>query len=199
MTDDIVTQTKAAYEYLEKLFLETSYLIKEIEGILYDEAEKFVIGRSNGYSISVKMSSSLETNYVKSWLYRKFGVFFVPEEETKLQGGVTTTKLHDELKLIYLRIVLNDSNEIIPSIYSGIIYDIWKKKSDKINKFENLMSSLQVKDEKIFKNPENPDYEDPSLKLKGKFVKNNLFDMRDSNSLVEKIVNPTLELYRSVN
>lgn len=103
------------------------------------------------------------------------------------------------MKLIYLRIVLNDSNEIIPSIYSGIIYDIWKKKSDKINKFENLMSSLQVKDEKIFKNPENPDYEDPSLKLKGKFVKNNLFDMRDSNSLVEKIVNPTLELYRSVN
>ncbi len=42
-------------------------------------------------------------------------------------------------------------------------------------------------------------YEDPMIRLKGKFVKNNLFDMQDSNSLVEKIVNPTLDLYRNLN
>jgi hypothetical protein len=197
MADDIVTQTRAAYDFLEKLFLETSYLIKEIEGILYDEIEKFVIGRPRGYQVSAKSSAGLETKNVKLWLFRKFGVFFVPESETKIIKRGTTTKLHNDLELIYLRIVLNDPKEITPSIYSGVIYNIWAKESDK--KFERLMSTIQDKDEKIFKNPENPDYEDPLIKLKGKFVKNNLFDMQDSNALVDKIVNPTLDLYRNLS
>ncbi len=199
MTDDVVTQTRAAYDFLEKLFLETSYLIKEVEGILYDEPEKFVIGRPNGYHVSVKTSSGLETNNVKSWLIKKFGVFFVPEEETKTIGGQTITKIRNDLKLIYLRIILNDQKDITPSIYSGVIYDIWKKESDKVHKFEYLMTPIQQKDEKIFINPENLNYEDPLLRLKGKFVKNNLFDMQDSNALVEKIVNPTLDLYRNAD
>ena len=199
MTDDIVIQTKAAYEFLEKLFLETSYLIKEIEGILYDEAEKFVIGRPGGYSVSTRSSVGLETSSVKLWLYRKFGVFFIPEEETKLQGGVTITKLHDKLKLVYLRIVLNGSNEISPKIYSGVLFNIQIKQQDKVKKFEHLMSQIQWKDDRIFTNSENLDYEDPSIKLKGKFVKNNLFDLHDSNALVDKIVHPTLDLYRNIN
>ena len=45
MNADIVSQTKAAFDFMEKLYLETSYLVKDIEGILYDEDEKFVIGR----------------------------------------------------------------------------------------------------------------------------------------------------------
>ena len=167
-----------------------SYLIKEIEGILYGEEEKFIIGRPGGYSVSTKSSVGLETQYVKLWLYRKFGVFFVPERETKLQGGVTTTKIDENLKLIYLRIVLNDPKAATPLLYSGVLCDIWKKQSDKVHKFEHLMSPIQQKDERIFKDPENVDYEDPLIKLKGRFVKNSLFDMQDSSSLVEKVVHP---------
>jgi hypothetical protein len=33
--------------------------------------------------------------------------------------------MHKDLKLIYLRIVLNDSKVVEPNIYSGVIFDIW--------------------------------------------------------------------------
>jgi hypothetical protein len=199
MENEIVNQTRAAFEFIEKLYLETSYLIKEIEGILYDEQEKFVIGRPAGYHVSVKSSSGLETHNVKLWLFRKFGVFFVPEEETKKVGGQTITLMHKDLKLIYLRIVLNDSKVVEPNIYSGVIFDIWRKESEKVNKFEHLMGHIQYKDEKIFMDTENINYEDPAIKIKGHFIKNNLFDMHNSQALVDKIINPTLDLYRSVN
>jgi len=199
MNTDIAVQTKTAFDFIEKLYLETSYLVKEIEGILYEEEERFVIGRPSGYQVSTRMSSGLETNYVKLWLFKKFGVFFVPEEETKLKGGQTYTPMRDDLKVIYLRVVLEDPQEAAPVVCAGVLYDIWNRPSDKISKFEHLMGSIQQKDDRIFASGERVSYEDPSLRLKGKFLKNNLFEMTSSLALVEKIVNPTLDLYRNPN
>ena len=198
MNTDIAAQTKAAFDFIEKLYLETSYLVKEIEGILMNEEEHFVIGRPAGYQISVKMSSGLETNNVKLWFPRKFGVFFVPEEETKLKGGQTFTTIRDDLKVVYLRVVLNSRREEAPTIHAGVLYDIWKRQSDKINKFEYLMGPIQQKDDRIFASGRAVAYEDPSLRLKGKFLKNDLFAMTNSQALVDKIVNPTLNLYRNL-
>ncbi|MEE4600620.1 MAG: hypothetical protein V2J65_05025 [Desulfobacteraceae bacterium] len=198
MNTDIAAQTKAAFDFMEKLYLETSYLVKEIEGILSEEEERFVIGRPGGYHISARSSSGLEANNVKLWMPKKFGIFFVPEEKTKLNGGQTFTNISDDLKLIYLRVVLNDSKAAVPVIYSGIIWDMWKKQSDKINKFEYLMQPIQQKDDRIFANGETVSYEDPSLRLKGRFLRNNLFEMTNSQALVDKIVNPTLDLYRNL-
>jgi hypothetical protein len=198
MNTDIAAQTKAAFDFIEKLYLETSYLVKEIEGLLYEEEERFVIGRPSGYHVSFRMSSGLETNNVKLWSPKKFGVFFVPEEETKLKGGQTFTPMRDDLKLIYLRVLFNNSKEKVPTIFSGVLYDIWKKRSDKINKFEYLMGPIQYKDDRIFANGKTVAYEDTSLRLKGTFLKNDLFDMTDSQALVDKIVKPTLDLYRKL-
>ena len=50
----LVEQTNLVFDFLQKLYLEVSYLIKEIEGILYGEEEKFIIGRPSGYSISAR-------------------------------------------------------------------------------------------------------------------------------------------------
>jgi hypothetical protein len=198
MNTDIAAQTKAAFDFIEKLYLETSYLVKEIEGILYEEEERFVIGRPSGYHVSFRMSWGLETNNVKMWFPKKFGVFFVPEEETKLKGGQSYTLMRDGLKLIYLRVLFNDTEEDVPTIFSGVLYDIWKRQSDKINKFEYLMGPIQHKDNRIFANGETVSYEDPAFRLKGKFVKNDLFEMTNSQALVDKIVNPTLDLYRNL-
>ncbi|MCB2168570.1 MAG: hypothetical protein KQI78_12985 [Deltaproteobacteria bacterium] len=199
MNTDIALQTKAAFDFIEKLYLETSYLVKEIEGILYEEEERFVIGRPSGYHVSFRTSLGLETNNVKFWFPKKFGVFFVPEEETKLKGGQTFTPVRDDLKLIYLKVLFNDSKERVPTIFSGVLYDIWKRQSDKTHKFEHLMGPIQYKDDRIFANGEAVSYEDPTLRLKGKFLKNHLFEMTNSQALVEKIVNPTLDLYRNLN
>jgi hypothetical protein len=49
---EIIEQTNLAFDFIEKLYLESSYLIKEIEGNLNEEEEKFVIGKPSGYGIS---------------------------------------------------------------------------------------------------------------------------------------------------
>ena len=52
----LMEQTNLAFDFIQKLHLEVSYLIKEIEGILYEEEEKFIIGRPSGYEISARSS-----------------------------------------------------------------------------------------------------------------------------------------------
>jgi len=40
---EIIEQTKVAFDFIQRLYLETSYFIKEIEGILKLEDEDFQI------------------------------------------------------------------------------------------------------------------------------------------------------------
>lgn len=199
MTDknEIIEQTNLAFDFIQKLYLEVSYLIKEIEAILREEEEKFIIGRPGGYSINVRSSTGLESASVSLWLFRKFGVFFVPDEKTEIQGGVTTTKLDKDLKVLYLRFLLNDRSIEEPVVYSGVLHNIVKKPEVKgIKKFEHLMGHFEYNDVKIFKDVAKIDYEDAYINIKGELIKNNLFEINDSETILEKIINPSLELYR---
>jgi len=199
MTDknEIIEQTNLAFDFIQKLYLEVSYLIKEIEGILREEVEKFIIGKPGGYSINVRSSTGLESASVSLWLFRKFGVFFVPDEKTEIQGGVTTTKLDKDLKVLYLRFLLNDRSIEEPVVYSGVLHNIVKKPEVKdIKKFEHLMGHFEYNDVKIFKDVAKIDYEDAYINIKGELIKNNLFEINDSETILEKIINPSLALYR---
>ena len=118
---ELVHQTKLAFDFIQKLYYEVSYLIKEVEGLLAEEDERFIIGRTGGYAITSRSSSSLESNQVSLWLLRKLSVFFVAEEFSKYSGGVTQTKFHEKLKLIYLRIVLDEKDIAEPFIHIGTI------------------------------------------------------------------------------
>lgn len=195
---EIAEQTNLAFDFIEKLYLESSYLIKEIEGILNEEEEKFIIGKPGGYAVSALSSRGLEANYVKSWwLLKKFSVFFIPEEKTALKGGVTVTKIDKNLKVLYLRIVLYDKNIKEPTVYSGVLYNIEKKPETKwITKFENVMVNLENNDYKVFKNIKKINYENAYLKIQGELIKNSLYEIKDSETIVKKIIKPSLELYR---
>ena len=92
-------------------------MVKEIEGILNKEGEEFVIGRPSGYGITSKSSTGLEANNLHLWLLRKFAVFFVEEDKTKIKGGATITKLTQNLKVLYLRLVFDDAKVKEPVIY----------------------------------------------------------------------------------
>lgn len=199
MTDkrEIMQQANLAFDFIQKLYLEVSYLIKEIEEILHEEEEKFIIGRPAGYGISTRSSTGLESSSVKLWLLRKFAVFFVPEEKTKLVRGQTVTKIDENLKVLYLRIVLNNQNINGPVISSGVVYNIKQKSRAKwTEKFEGVMGYLQPNDDRIFKNVEKIDYQDANIKLRGELVKNNLFEINDSETIVKRIILPSLESYR---
>lgn len=192
---DLIEQIDLAFDFIRKLYLEVSYLIKEIEAMLNEEEEKFVIGKPSGYGITARRSAGLEANNVNLWLFTKLAVFFVPEERTEMRGGQQITKIDDDLKVIYLRIVLQDENE--PTVYSGTLHSIKNKGTAKwINKFENLMGHFEYNDDRIFKNPAKIDYQDAYIELKGKLIQNNLLEINNGEDIMEKIIKPSLELYR---
>jgi len=195
--NEIVEQSNLAFNFVEKLYLESSYLIKEIEGILNEEEEKFVIGRPAGYAISSVSSRGLEPNNVRMWLLKKFSVFFVPEEKTEYKRGVHTTKINKDLKVLYLRIVLYDKNVKKPTVYSGVLYNIEKKvEISWIKKFEHIMTNLEYNENKVFKDIQKINYENIYIKIQGELIKNNLYEINDSETIVKKIIKPSLELYR---
>jgi hypothetical protein len=190
---DLVTQSQLAFDFVQKVYVEVSYLIKELEGLFREEEDKFVIGKPAGYGITTRSSTGLESYNVNLWLLRNLSAFFVAEDKTKL-GGQTTTPINEALKVIYIRILLNGKNLHQPTIYSGVLYDIHAK-ANWIKKFENIMGSIEYMDEKVFRNFEQIDFEDTKVKFKGKLIKNSLFELNNSETLVQKIVKPTLQLY----
>jgi len=199
MTDksEIVKQNNLAFNFVEKLYLESSYLIKEIAGILNEEEEKFEIGKPIGYGISTRSSTGLEPNNVRLWLLKKFSVFFAPKDKIKNDKGISITKIDENLKVLYLRIVLIDKNIKEPTVYFGILYNIQKKlEAKRITKFEQVMGMLESNDYKVFENIDKINYQNVYIKIQGKLVKKSLFEITDSDTIVKKIIKPSLELYR---
>ena len=193
----IIEQTNLAFDFIQKLNLEVSYLIKEVEAMLSEEEEKFIIGKPSGYGISTRSSTGLETNNVSLWVVRRFAVCFIPELETKIERGQTVTALHDNLKILYLRFVLNGKDITEPAVYSGVLRDIKRgPKGAGIKKFENLMGAFEYANDNLFGNPERISYEDGSMSIKGELTKVNLYDVNDSDAIRTKIVEPSLVVYR---
>lgn len=190
-------QIKNAFDFIQKLFNESSYLIKEIEGQLAENEYRFQILKTSGYAISGRSSNGLEANNVIFWLLRKFGVAFVEETKTELKKGQNFTEINQDLKVIYIRIVLDDKNESAPQLIFGVFYEIEKHK-DWIKKYENLMGQFEYVDNKMFAKFPNVDYEDSNFKIKGKFKKVNLLDINSSDELIEKVINPVIKIYEGI-
>ena len=76
---EIAKQTKLAFDFIQKLYLETSYLIKEVQGILEQEDEEIQILRPSGYGITTFRSIGLESGVV-NWCIKKGAVFFAAKK-----------------------------------------------------------------------------------------------------------------------
>jgi len=198
MTDKsvVIEQTNLAFDFLQKLYLEVSYLVKQIEGTLSEE-ERFVIGKPAGYGVSTRSSIGLEAANVRLWLMRKFAIFFVPEDKTAIERGQTVTRIDGTLKVLYLRFLLHDKSVTEPTVYGGVLHSIEAKPSAKwIVKFENVMGHISYNDEKVFKNPESIDFEDSYVRFQGELIGRNLFEINDSKAITDRLLKPALELYR---
>lgn len=194
---ELIEQTNLAFDFIQKLYLEVSYMIKEAEAMYIEEPEKFVIGKPGGYSVSVRSSSGLEAINVNLWLFRKFAVYFVPEEKTEVKGGQRSTSFSDELKVIYMRIVLQDRLVNEPTVFSGVLYNIKNKRKDRWpEKFDHCMGLFEYVADKLFQNPSRIDYDDVYVSLNGELFQVNLYDINNSENIREQIVKPSLELFR---
>ena len=192
--NEISNQIWNAFDFIQKLYNESSYLIKEIEGQLGETEYRFQMLRPSGYSISARSSTGLEPNNVNLWLLRKFAVAFVEESNTEIQKGQNFTEINDKLRVLYFRVILDDKNQDEPQLFFGVFYEI-KQFKDWVKKFENLMGNFEYVDTKLFAKFPNIDYEDGTFKIKGKFKKVDLLDINSSNELIEKVINPAIKLY----
>jgi len=191
----IVQQTRLAFDFVEKLYLEVSYLIKEVEGLLAEEPEQFVIGRPSGYGITTRGTTGLETANVHQWLLRKLAVFFAPKDAAQTTKGQTATS--PGKKVIYLRIVLDDKDLVEPTISFGILsFEKKNAAGEWPTKFEHLMATIEYADTRVFKDPEAVDFQDPRYSLKGKLLAANLYDITDTEQIATRIIAPVLELFR---
>ena len=192
---ELVRQCTLAFDFVQKLYFEASYLIKEIEGIL--DQEGFMIGRPSGYQISMRGSAGLEPTSVNLWLLRSFGVFFAPKEQMAFARGQTTLSIQNKAKVLYLRVLLDGKDMKEPLIYSGVLYNIKKKQETKWPvKFEQAMQHIEYNDDKMFsKDLSRIDYEDACIQFNGHLFASSLFEINDSKTIVEKIVKPSVSLF----
>jgi hypothetical protein len=97
-----------------------------------------------------------------------------------------------------VRFVLEGNDIDEPEIQFGILHNISKKPNAKwIKKFEHIMSHMEWNNDKIFKKPSAIDFEDGYIHIEGQLHKTHLFDIKDSEAIKQKIINPCLKLYRN--
>ena len=192
---DLATETRNAFEFIEKLYFETSYLIKEVEGLLQEEEERFVIVRPSGYQVSAVHSDGLEPSYVRSWLRKVVAVAFVPEAATSLVKGQTITPLNDELRVLFLVIPFFADGLREPTAFFGSVRSI-KSRGGPDSKLERLMWRFPALWQKMFVKPPTLDFEEGTRSMKGKFKKLGLYSLTDSEEVRKKLVAPMLALYR---
>jgi hypothetical protein len=196
MSKELEDQTNNAFNFIQKLYFEISYLIKEVEGLLQSEDEQFIIGRPSGYGVTTRTSTGLEPVNVELWVPKAFTVFFVPLEKTgKIEKGQTSTPITDDLKLLILDIELHGKNVDAPRALIGCISKIkCKKLSHK--KFEQLMWEFAYNRKKIYSTIPKVEYEDSNLSFKGRFLEKALLSINNSNDVLNKLVTPMLKLFR---
>lgn len=195
--NEIINQTRNAFDFLQKLYFETSYLIKEVEGILAEEEEEFVIGRGGGYAITARSSNGLEPNNVSLWPLRMFSVYFIPKQYTKMKAGVTITNLSSQLQVIHLRVILDEKEILEPYIVMSVLYDFTKLSTREYpSKLEQVNTIIEYNYAKVFKDSEEIDYADSYCSFKGKSFKVNLFDINSSEEIRILITEPVLKIYR---
>lgn len=193
---EIIEQTRLAFDFIQKLYLEVSYLVKEMEGLLGNEEEHFVIGRPSGYGITTRGSVGLEASNVSLWAPHSLAVFFAPEQGTRPGNGQTITSLEDKARVIYLRVILHGNQIKEPVLYAGMFYDFKRKSVRKLEKFEQVMAHIEYRDAQVFRSLEQVDYEDTNIAFKGKFFQVNLFDLNTSQELYDQVVVPVLAMFR---
>ena len=66
-----------------------------------------------------------------------------------------------------------------------------------MNKFEKFMGHIEYNEKKIFSDINNIDYEDVNISMKGSLKEHNLFDINDSEAIMDEIINPLVRGYRA--
>ena len=193
-----------AFNFIQRLYDETATLVREIEGLLGDEPECFMIGRPSGYGISTRGSTGLEQQNVNRWLTKRFAVFFVPEHIYKLKQGQTVTTL-PTAGVMYLRFLLDGYSSFsfggkeidAPSLLFGVLHDA-SCPNGKKKKFEHLMGDFEYLEAKLLKDLPAVGLDEVSVMVSGTLQIVPLFTLTNSEAVNDRVVQPLVEQWRQV-
>jgi len=188
-------QARAAFSFVERLYFEISYLIKELEGQLQQEEEEFVIGRPSGYAVQTRTSSGLDPANVELWFPKTFTVFFVPNSLTELRQGQTITAFREDLRILLVHIEVMGKHIHHPRLLAGCLWNIRPLRSNQ-KKFEHLMWEFANNPQKIFASLPRLSYQDNHASFEGEFIEKPLFTIDDSQTLADEVIAPMLRIYR---
>lgn len=192
---NLAEQTQNAFEFIEKLYLETSYLIKEVEGQLQQMAEAFVILRPSGYHVSALTSQGLEAKNVGYWLRKRLAVAFVPEGMTDLRSGQTHTPFSDDLRVMFLAIVYYSADLNEPTAFFGYV-DRIKNKAKNYKKFEHTMWEFASPTTNMLNRGAKISFDDGYCSMSGEVKKLKLYSLKTNEDVRKKLVEPMVKLYR---
>lgn len=195
MSKHLETSWRNAFEYVSKFYLETSYLIKEVEGMLGKEPEKFVLCQGNGYTVTSYTSTGLDPRQVACWIPATIAVAFVPEKVTEISKGFTETPFDKSLRVLIMHIEVFWSEMERPTVYFGTLEKIKCKHRD-WKKFEKLMFEFAYNPDDVFAKPPKIDYEDRHCSFSGYARTIPLLALNSAQDVRDKLVNPMLKLYR---
>jgi len=194
---DLNKQANLAFDFMERLNYEVSYLIKEIEGLLSREQEEFVMGKGGGYAVTSPRGWGLESP--DQWVAKRIGVFFVQSKDTKQVSG-TITSFKPGLKVLCLGLTFRDKNVKSLRVILATLYDM-ENKSSTWKKFEHSINHIIQHQVEFFNNLEKSgrtDYEDNHIKFKSKYTVLDLFDLNNTEDIQQKLLKPALQQYRSI-
>ncbi|MDW7670345.1 MAG: hypothetical protein SCK57_03745 [Bacillota bacterium] len=194
MSKDMAQQTRNAFDFVEKLNFEVSYLFKEIEGLLAMEDEQFQILKPSGYAVTARNSNGLEPVYVEQWLKKSMTVFFCERDQTENKAGTTYTTLQNELKVLFVHVRIIHKETTEPKVIIGVLENIVSKRTE--NRFEKFAFEFAYNQDRVFNTKNGTHYDDNycSFEINKKEV--DLFDLNNSDDVAEKIVKPLLEIFR---
>ncbi len=195
--NDIATQTINALAFVKKLHFEISFFIKEIEGLLLEEKERFKILKPAGYSVTSRTSSGLDSGGVELWMPKDFTVFFCTEEFTDSDKGITITEFQEGLKILFIHIRLSNHKIEEPKIFFGVLYDI-KPKKDDTKKFEKIAWVFSYFASKVLSQKQKINFEDNYSSFKGKYLQKKLLSIQSSSDIKKRILEPLLEIFNDV-
>ena len=195
MSRSLAQETKSAFDFISKLYFETSYLIKEVEGQLQQEEEAFVIGRLSGYGVTTRTSSGLDPANVEMWFPKSFTVFFVPEALTEMRRGQTHTALTESLRVLLLHIDLYGKHLDEPRALAGYIGNALSKRKE-WTKLESLIHRFAYRRRKVFGKLPQISYDDAACSFEGEVFQRPLYSITSAEDVQDLLVRPMVELYR---
>lgn len=192
---NIVTQTRNALNFIRKLHIEISYLIKEIEGLLLEEDERFLLLKPGGYQIIARTSNGLDSAGVDLWMPKDISVFFCPEGDIDSVKSTTITKPKDGLRIILFQVLLTDNEISEPKVIYSYFNDLNIKKKE-YTKIEQMLGEFTYSGSRIFSSPPLINFDNAYWSFKGKFKQRNLLSINSNKEVKSKLIEPALKIYR---